>query len=109
MDNSKHCSVCNPENATGQICEDCRICVLCDMLLDEEIDETNWIPVKRHCHDSQVWSVEEDYELLCNSCKAFRCNRCTETIVRGNMEIIGMCSNRCETCGWACDDEECDC
>jgi len=73
MNNSKQSFVCNPDKVKEK---GNYVCVFCDMPIDEEIDETNWIPVKRHCHDSQVWSVEEDYELLCNECKTFRCERC---------------------------------
>ena len=99
------------ESVSGEsvaICADCRVCVNCETAFDS-VDQTNWIRVKRHNHDSQRWSVEEGHALICDECKTFRCSLCTESIVRGNVEIVGLCANRCEECGWACDDEECEC
>jgi hypothetical protein len=90
------------------VCADCRVCVNCEMGFDF-VEQTNWIRVKRHNHGSQGWSVEEGHELICDECKTFRCNVCTESVVRGNVEIFGLCTNRCDECGWACDDEECEC
>lgn len=112
MEKIINCFICQdnsiPENSIN-ICNDCKICIYCEQQFDSEIDETNWISVKRYEHDSSHWYSVEDKELICDECMTFRCNKCTEPIIRGNVHIIGMCTNLCEECGYACDDEECDC
>jgi len=91
------------------ICDECKICIHCEQQFDSEINETNWISVERYEHDSTKWWITKDEQVLCDECITFRCNKCTEPIIRGNVHIIGMCTNPCEECGYRCDDEECDC
>lgn len=101
------------------ICKYCMICVHCDHEITEDIEEDSWILTQEPCFPSG-WAFMTDeeldthyvdrYVLICSSCRTFKCNTCTEPLVLSSgVKLIGMCANTCKTCGWACDDIECDC
>jgi hypothetical protein len=102
------------------VCQYCMICANCEEEIEDEIDEYNWILTKQPNFRSGGWifmtkeqlqsMYVESYGLLCSECRTFRCSTCKEPkVLSSGVQLIGMCTNLCKNCGWACDDEECDC
>ena len=82
------------------ICDDCAVCECCEDPMDD-IDESNWITVKRYEFPQGGWifiPVEnynnylvEDIALQCNYCQSMQCEACR-----------GFCMNPCATCDGVC-------
>jgi hypothetical protein len=115
----------DPEGNPIFICEDFLKnleCVNCGQGDFIEIDTFNLISIKRPKFPAGWTSMTEselaayycdDYDILCNECKTFQCKNCVNSITYAlngtGVKLLGLCVNKCEQCGWACDDEECEC
>jgi hypothetical protein len=103
------------------ICVYCMNCANCDQTIPNDIDESSWILTGEPCFpsgwafmtkeelNSQTFYIDR-YALLCDECKLFRCNTCTNPkVLPSGVKLVGMCANLCRECGWSCDDDECSC